>query len=306
MLSSRDGANPHRQVMPIRTHAGGRHSLRPWARVAILATACLSLSACALSRQILYSPDPPPTHTTNWIADRPERVHLPTQDGRLTGYFWPGASGKHDIIIFFHGRNWSAVRSAQFAQYLAGTGNAVLVASYHGFSGNPGRPSQDGMLRDAAAFIDLAVAHSGPQARIWLIGHSIGAAVALHAAAADPRVDGVIAMNAFARVAAAAPRITRALIPDRWDNLEALKSVHKPVIFMQGGLDRFVPERGGDELFSAYDGPASLIVGESARHNPDMKTLGPWLTAAIDAMQDGSLATLPPLPAGWIEKVRRP
>lgn len=269
--------------------------------------ASLSLSGCALSRQILYSPDPAPANATIWIAERPEQVQLPTQDGsRLTGYFWPGEPGHRDIIVFFHGRNWSAARSAQFAQYLADGGNAVLVASYHGFSGNPGRPSQNGMLQDAAAFIDLARARTGPDARIWLIGHSIGAAVALHAAAADPRIDGVIAMSAFARIAAAAPRITRALIPDRWDNLAALKSVRKPVIIMQGALDRFVPASSGDELFAGYGGSASLIIGETAHHNPDMKTLAPWINHAIEAMQSGSLTALPTPPDGWVEKVRRP
>ena len=185
-------------------------------------------------------------------------------------------------------------------------GNAVVVASYHGFSGNPGRPSQTRMMADAAAFIAFAREKAGPNARVWLIGHSIGAAVVLNAAAVDQSIEGVIAMNAFSRVAAAAPRITRALIPDRWDNLTALKSLKHPVIFMQGGRDRIVPASSGDELFSAYGGPSSLIIGETAYHNPDMATLGPWLNAAIAAMQTGSLATLPSPPPGWVEKVRRP
>ncbi len=266
----------------------------------------LLLSGCGISRQILYSPNAAPAHI-NWVKDRPEAIQLTTQDGSpLNGYYWPGTPGDADIIVFFHGRNWSAARSAEFAQYLTGAGNGVVVASYHGFSGNPGRPSQPGMMRDAAAFIAFAREKAGPNARVWLVGHSIGAAVVLHAAAVDQNIEGVVAMNAFSRVAAAAPRITRALIPDRWDNLSALKSLKHPVIFMQGGRDRIVPASSGDELFSAYGGPSSLILGETAYHNPDMATLGPWLNAAIMAMQNGSLAKLPAPPAGWIEKVRRP
>ena len=276
------------------------------ARYAVMTLAgSLLLSGCGISRQILYSPNAAPAQV-NWVKDQPEAIQLSVKDGSaLNGYYWPGTPGDEDIIVFFHGRNWSAARSAEFAQYLTGVGNAVVVASYHGFSGNPGRPSQTRMMADAAAFIAFAREKAGPNARVWLIGHSIGAAVVLNAAAVDQSIEGVIAMNAFSRVAAAAPRITRALIPDRWDNLTALKSLKHPVIFMQGGRDRIVPAGSGDELFSAYGGSSSLILGETAYHNPDMATLGPWLNAAIMAMQNGSLATLPAPPAGWIEKVRR-
>jgi hypothetical protein len=71
-------------------------------------------------------------------------------------------------------------------------------------------------------------------------------------------------------------------------------------------LDRFIPAGSGDDLFSAYHGPSSLVMGESSRHNPDMTILGLWITQAIDTMQAGTLASLPAPPHGWIEKVRRP
>jgi pimeloyl-ACP methyl ester carboxylesterase len=230
-----------------------------------------------------------------------------TSDGLdLAGYYWPGAPGDRDIVIFFHGRNWNAEMGANFARHLVGAGNAVMVASYRGFGDNPGSPSEAGILRDAAAFIAEARVRSGPDAHIWLVGHSIGAAVALHAAAQDRHVAGVIAMSAFERVAQAAPRLARAFVPDRWNNLAALKSLAIPVIFIQGGLDRFIPAGSGDDLFSAYHGPSSLVMGESSRHNPDMTILGPWITQAIDTMQAGTLASLPAPPHGWIEKVRRP
>ena len=266
----------------------------------------LLLGGCAsLTRQMLYKPDSEPV-IASWIAQPPEMVTARSGDGvELKGYFWPGAEGDRDVIIFFHGRNWTASRSAGAAQHLAGAGNAVLVASYRGFGDNPGHPSEDGMIEDAEAFISLARERAGPDARIWLIGHSIGAAVVLHAAA-DPRVNGVFALSAFPRMAAAAPRVARAFIPDRWDNVEALGTLHKPVIIMQGALDRFVPDDSGDVLFSTYKGPASLIVGEQSRHNPDLAILAPWLHAAIASMQSGSLGALPPPPTGWVEKVRRP
>jgi alpha-beta hydrolase superfamily lysophospholipase len=269
--------------------------------------ASLPLGGCALPRDILYSPGEDPPAAIAWVNGAPQPLTVETADNlSLAGYYWPGAPGDRDIYIFFHGRNWTAERAANAAQHLVGAGNAVLVASYRGFGANPDHPSEQGLLRDAAAFIANARELAGAGARVWLIGHSIGSAVALHAAAADGHVAGVIAMSAFVTITAATPRFWRAFVPDRWDNLTALKALHVPVLFIQGGLDRLIPATSGDALFSAYDGPGSLVMGEASRHNPDMHLLAPWINQALAAMRDGSLATLPAPPAGWIEKVRRP
>ena len=265
--------------------------------------ASLSLSGCTLTRDILYSPGREPPEAINWVHGPPQSVTIVTPDKlSLAGYYWPGRTGDPDIYVYFHGRNGTAEGAAN----VAGSGNAVLVASYRGFGRNHGGPTEEGLLRDAAAFIAKARELAGPGARIWLVGHSIGSAVALHAAAADGHIAGVIAMSAFVRVTDAAPRFWRAFIPDRWENLTALRELRVPILFVQGGLDRFIPAGSGDVLFSNYDGAASLVMGETSRHNPDMRLLGPWIDQAIIAMQDGSLADLPSPPAGWIEKVRRP
>lgn len=266
-----------------------------------------ALGGCAsLSRDILYSPHSKPA-TVQWMRDAPQTVTVTTSDKlRLTGYYWPGAPADPDIFLVFHGRNWNADKSAEFAQHLVGAGNAVLVASYRGFARNPGHPSETGLLRDAAAFLADARARVGEHARIWLVGHSLGSAVALQAAAHDPHVEGVIAMSTFVRIAAAAPKISRAFIPDRWNNLDALKALHVPVIFVQGGLDRLIPPGSGDALFAAYPGPSSLVVGETSRHNPDMALLAPWLNRLIAALARRPSSDLPTPPDGWIEKGRKP
>jgi len=262
---------------------------------------------CALPRHLLYSPDRPPVPIAQAGQPAPTQIAVQTDDGlTLPGYYWPGAPNDRDVLIFFHGRNWNPQMGANAAGHLLGDGNAVMVASYRGFGDNPGAPSEAGMMRDAAAFIAEARRRGGPHARIWLIGHSIGAAVALHIAAADTGVSGVIALSAFSRVAQAAPPIARPFIPDRWDNIAALATLHIPVIFLEGERDRFIPAESGDMLFSSYTGPASLLLGETAHHNPDMTRLAPWINQAVAAMRAGSLADLPKPPAGWIEKVRRP
>src|SRR3546814_17104596 len=90
----------------------------------------------------------------------------------LTGYYWPGDPDDKDIVVFFHGRGAHQGVGAKYAQYIAGHGDNVLVASYRGFGGNPGQPSKPGLLKDADAFIAEARKRAGAGARLWLVGHS--------------------------------------------------------------------------------------------------------------------------------------
>jgi len=285
----------------------GRAPVRAAGRAALSFALAASLSACALSRHIVYAPLDRPVAIRAEPAGQPQPVSVTTSDGlTLGGYYWPGRPNDPDIAVYFHGRHWNAEKSANSARYLAAGGHAVLVASYRGFGGNPGSPTQKGLLRDASAFIAKARDLRGPHARIWLVGHSIGGAVALHAAAQEPGISGVIALSSFVRIAEAAPRIARGLIPDRWDNRAALAALHIPVLFVQGALDRYLPAGSAETLLAEYAGPAALIVGEHSRHNPDMAQIGPWLIRAMAAMTAGSVDTLPPLPPGWIETARKP
>lgn len=279
-------------------------------RVRLHATALLLalplLGGCAILRPAIYAPRTGHVPVT-WIHGAPATVSVPTADAkRLEGYYWHGAPGDQDIFVFSHGRHFNADIAAKYAQHLLGRGDAVLVASYRGFGPNRGSPSEARMMEDATAFLREAHRLAGPQARLWLVGHSIGAGVALQAAAHDAQVKGVFALSGFARIAEATPRIARALLPDQWDNRAALQAVKAPVVFFQGGQDRYIPADSGRSLMAAATGPARLLFGAQGKHSPDMTLLGPWISAAAAAMASSAPDALPALPAGWIEEARRP
>jgi pimeloyl-ACP methyl ester carboxylesterase len=279
------------------------------ASLSLVLPLCLTpgLNSCAISRHILYSPRSEAPAAIVWAGQAPQTLTVTTTDRlALSGYYWPGAASDPDIIVYFHGRNWNAAMGAEMAQYLAGAGNAVLVASYRGFGENPGQPTEKGLLRDAAAFIAKARALAGPEGRIWLVGHSLGSAVALHAAAEDGHVNGVIAMSAFTRIAEGAPHRLRGLIPDRWNNLDPIRSLTIPVLLVQGARDGIIPKDSGDRLLAQATMSTRLVVGAESYHNPDMKRIAPWLNQVIADMAQAPAAPLPSPPEGWTEKARNP
>lgn len=274
-----------------------------------LAAALLAVSGCSIARNALYAPRTEPIAIAEWTKAQPERLSVSTRDGLiLEGFYWPPArADDRDIFIFFHGRGAHQGVGAKYAQYLAAGGDAILVASYRGFGGKPGHPSREGLLTDATAFVAKARQLAGPDARLWFVGHSLGAAVALQAACTDGHAAGVIAISAFSDIREAAPPLLRSFLPDQWDNRRTAHCVTAPLLILQGAEDRIVAPSSAAVLLKSSGGPATAIAIANWAHKPVMQTMGPWVAEAIEALAKGEGTPLPPLPEHWaIEGVHRP
>lgn len=267
----------------------------------LLTGALLVLNGCGLAREAMYAPRNDPIAIAEWTHTPPREIHVTTGDGlRLQGFYFPGDPDDPDIFVFFHGRKAHQGVGAKYAQYLATEGNSVLAASYRGFGGNPGSPSKEGMLQDAAAFLKEARMLKGPQARLWLVGHSLGGAVALRAANDDGHVAGVIALSAFATVDQAAPPVFRSFLPDSWDNLTQASQLTAPLLILQGAKDTVIPATSGSQLLKKAAGPAAYISMRNRTHKPYMQELGPWTSKAIAALLNRRTDRLPGMPSDWV------
>lgn len=270
-------------------------------RLTAALTAFLTLAACASTvRQEIYRADETPVAITQWTRTAPEPLTVQTHDGlSLTGYRWPGDPGDHDVILFFHGRGSNQGIAARYAEHLTGHGDHVIAVSYRGFGGNPGSPTQAGLVADGRAFVAQARAMVGPQARIFLVGHSLGGAVALHVAATTP-VAGVITLSTFDTLEGSAPAGMGVLIPDKWNNLDAASKIHAPFVMMLGTADKRVALAQGEALFAAARSPAMFVTMGNAGHNPDMARIGPLVSEAVEAIDSGATTGWPAaLPQGW-------
>ncbi|MET0372477.1 MAG: alpha/beta fold hydrolase [Sphingobium sp.] len=259
----------------------------------------LALAACAgTMRDQTYKADATPVSIARYVASAPQTLSVRSEDGlMLTGYYWPGASNDDDVVIFFHGRGSNQGVGARYAEHLTGRGDHVLVASYRGFGGNPGSPTQAGLMMDGRSFVAKARDLAGPGARVFLVGHSLGGAVALHVAATVP-VAGVITLSTFDKLEESAPLGTGLLLPDKWNNLDAVTKIRAPFVMVQGTDDDRVDLAQAEHLFATAGPPAAYILVPGAGHNPQMDLLGPLVSQAVAAIDAGALArypaTLPP------------
>jgi len=223
-------------------------------------------------------------------------VQVRTADGlTLAGIALPARAGMPTLLVL-HGNGSSAADALRWLAPLAGAGYGIVAAEYRGYSGNPGRPDEAGLARDADAFLALARARAG-EGPVWALGHSLGAGVAIGLARRAP-LQALVTVGAFTRLRAMAPKAVRAFVPDGYDNLAAVPRLGVPWILVHGNDDAVVPVGEARSLHLAAGaghlrGGTFVVMG--ADHRPDGATLLALVEAARAWLRDGAwpMAAIP-------------
>lgn len=208
-------------------------------------------------------------------------VDVATADGlKLKGIYSAGQPGR-PLLLVFHGNASSAETALKWLAPLKEEGFGILAASYRGYSGQPGRPSEAGLLADARAFLAAARAEAAGRP-VWVVGHSLGGGVAL-ALSRTETFDALVTIGTFTRLRDMAPGIARSLVPDEYRNADAVKALDEPFFLIHGSRDGVVPVTHGKALFDLATGKrGGAFVLRAADHVPAATDLR-RIFAAIEA-----------------------
>jgi fermentation-respiration switch protein FrsA (DUF1100 family) len=227
--------------------------------------------ACAAQRRFIYFPDRVRPEPDRALWPGAEVVRLETSDGlRHTAWYEPPRRSGLPTLVYFHGnaRNLG-VRTYKIVPYLA-AGLGVLLTSWRGFSGNAGRPSEQGLYADGRAALDFVARRSGAQARLILYGESLGTGVAVQLAT-EQRPAAVVLEAPYTSVPdVAAWRVPIApvapLIVDRFDSLAKIGRLTAPLLIVHGERDQTIPVRFGRRLYGAANQPKEGVFPPQAGH----------------------------------------
>ena len=224
-------------------------------------------------RRMIYFPlvqDVPPVATTLAGA---EDVTFETTDGlRLRGWFASTGMEPRATVLVFNGNAGDRSYRAPFASAVTRVGLSVMLFDYRGYGGNPGAPSEKGLVADArAARQYIASRAEVDQGRLVYFGESLGSAVAIALAVEQPPA-ALVLRSPFTSLADMGrlhyPFLpTGFLLRDRFDAIDQMPHLNCPVLVIAGDRDRIVPPEHSRRLFEAAQGSKRFVLIRGADHN---------------------------------------
>ena len=257
--------------------------------VVVGALLVLTLITFVTQRNLMYlpwtgPPAPPPAGV--------EALTLETDDGlRLGAWFYAAARpDPGPAVLVCNGNAGYRSHRSSLAEALVERGYHVLLFDYRGYAGNPGSPSEQGLLTDArAAARALSNRPEVVPARMAYFGESLGAQVC-GALAAELPPAALVLRSPFPSTVAIGRHhypylpVIEPLVWDRWP-LERLlaEEVRVPLLVLVGARDEIVPPDLSRRTYEAAAEPKQLVEIHAAHHNDPALLDGEELLTALDA-----------------------
>jgi len=254
-----------------------------WLVVLALVGYLCGLVALFFAQRAFIFPIPQTVRTPPAVAGFPEAEEhaLATADGEKVIVWHVPAKPGHAVVIYFPGNGDFLAGLVGRFRDITSDGTGLVALSYRGYAGSSGRPSEQGLLRDAeAAYAFTSARYSADRIVVW--GFSLGSGVAV-ALAADQRVGKLILeapYTSITDVAAARFRIVpvRWLITDRFRSDERIARVTAPLLIMHGARDGTIPIMMGERLFELAREPRQFVRFPEGGHD-DLGNYGAIETA---------------------------
>lgn len=236
------------------------------------------------------------TPRKEWLMEQPlEQIDIEARDGiRLRGYYLPANKPSDRLVIGLHGYTSSGLSNfSPHSYFFHQQGFDCLIIDHRAHGESGGQYIGFGILDrfDCRAWIDYIEERFGGEKRILLHGTSMGATTALMTlgfGSLPDSVKGVISDCGFTSPYDVFVHILKRdyhLPPfpimqfnsmlcrkkagysfDDYSTLTALKQTDRPVLFIHGAEDNFVPVRMSRENDKACASPHELLIVDGAGH----------------------------------------
>lgn len=225
-------------------------------------------------RSLMYFPQPAlPDNIAETILSKAQVINVTTADGvQLKAYFKAPKDDQHPIIVAFHGNGSLGLYLSQNFTDVIDKGYGVLLAEYRGYSGNEGSPTEDGLYKDADAYLAYLKAEY-PHTKLVAYGQSLGSGVAVDIVARNPQsFIGLVLEVPFDSALNVADKhypyifFKKWILRDQYLSNEKIGTISIPKLFLLSGQDEVVGVEGGFDLFDAAKDPKQIRVYNNATH----------------------------------------
>lgn len=242
----------------------------------------------SLQRSMIYFPDTAAVPAAADVLEGGQDLTLETSDGlELEAWFAPPAEDASDrdmAVLMAPGNGGNRAGRAGLAQHLQDRGFAVLLMEYRGYSTNPGRPRQDGLIRDGLAAVDALEAQGFAPEQTIYFGESVGGGVVAALMSERPPAAAVF-RSPFTDLAEVGRHHYRwlpvgLLLRDRFPVTEHVRGTRVPISVIRARHDTVVPAELSAQVADAAPNLVEEHSIEDADHN-DPVMFGPEIADAV-------------------------
>ena len=193
-----------------------------------------------------------------------EDVTLNTEDDvQLHGWYLQKRESEQ-VLLFFHGNAGNISHRRDSIQVFHRLGLNVLIIDYRGYGQSEGKPSEQGLYRDATAAWRYLTEEKGFEPEnVIIFGRSLGGAVAAKLAA-GVQARGLIlesTMSSAGDFARAVFKILSRLVVIRYDfnTAQHIQRVNYPVLVLHSPEDEIMPFHLGKKVYELANQPKQFV-----------------------------------------------
>ena len=216
----------------------------------------VSLIIYFYQRNLMYHPG-----ANNYLNEGPlnhkiDKIYI-NSDKNLIG--WHHKKNKNfKTLLFFHGNAGKLDNRIYKLNEFANLNLNYLIFAYRGFSGNEGKPSEQGIYKDAKAAKEWLNSNNVNDQSIILYGESLGTAVAIELAK-ENKFAGVILESPFTSMEILAQKFypylpVKMILKDKYKSIDKINKIVSPILVIHGKKDNIVPFYMGEEIYKRFTG----------------------------------------------------
>ena len=209
-------------------------------------------------RSLLYHPSENNYSGDNLMVSI-DKVKILTDDNIELISWYHKKKDNYKTILFLHGNAGSLENRIHKINHFKDMDVNFLIVAWRGFSGNKGKPTENGLYIDAKSAVKWLTNKGVKEEDIIIYGESLGTGVGTEIAQ-NKNFAGIILESPFtSMVDAGADKYPifpiRLLLKDKYESDKKIKNIKSPILIMHGEVDKIVPFWMGKKMYELANEP---------------------------------------------------
>ena len=236
----------------------------------VLVYLLVTLGLYIFQRSLLYHPVEN-NYYGNKLTVNIEKVKITTEDNiDLLAWYHKKDIKKYKTILYLHGNAGSLENRIHKINHFNNININFLLLAWRGFSGNEGKPTEQGLYQDARSAVKWLINEGAIEENIVIYGESLGTGVATEIAQ-NKNFAGVILESPFTSMIDLGKKYypifpVKLLLKDKYESEKKIKNLKSPILVMHGKKDKIVPFYMGEKIFDMANNPKFNYFTEMDDH----------------------------------------